>query len=319
MVKKIGILTSGGDSQGMNATLLGAIRTGCRLGKEMYVVYDGYKGLIDNNFVKVGPDFMDHTYNKGGTVIKTKRLPEFKEESVRKIAVENLKKEGIEALIVVGGDGSYMGAKKLTEMGINCVGLPGTIDNDISSSDFTIGFDTALNNVVTAIDQIKETMSSHNRCCLIEVMGNKCPDLTLFAGIACKADYIVTADRPLEEKELIESLKKDKEEGKDCEIVLISEKLYDLNELTKHIKEQTGWDTRNDVLGYIQRGGAPTAMERFNSIRMGSYAVELLDQGIGGVCVGLVNNELKYFDILEALDFPRNKHLDLYKTYNLIK
>ena len=150
-------------------------------------------------------------------------------------------------------------------------------------------------------------------------MGNKCPDLTLFAGIACKADYIVTADRPLEEKELIESLKKDKEEGKDCEIVLISEKLYDLNELTKHIKEQTGWDTRNDVLGYIQRGGAPTAMERFNSIRMGSYAVELLDQGIGGVCVGLVNNELKYFDILEALDFPRNKHLDLYKTYDLIK
>lgn len=319
MVKKIGILTSGGDSQGMNATLLGAIKTGCKLGKDMYVVYGGYKGLIENNFIKVGPDFMDATYNKGGTVIKTKRLPEFKEEKVRQIAVDNLKREGIEALIVIGGDGSYMGAKKLTEMGINCIGLPGTIDNDISSTDFTIGFDTALNNVVTAIDQIRETMSSHNRCCLVEVMGNKCPDLTLFAGIATNADYIITADKPLKEEELIENLKKDKENGKDSEIVLVSEKLYDLNKLTVEIKNNTGWDTRNDVLGYIQRGGTPTAMERFNSIRMGSYAVELLQQGIGGVCVGLVNNELKYFDILEALDLPRNKHEELYRTFDLIK
>ena len=213
MVKKIGILTSGGDAPGMNAALVGAIRTGYKLGKEMYVVYDGYKGLIENNFVKVKPDFAEDKMSHGGTVIKTKRLPEFKEESVRQQAVDNLKKEGIEALIVIGGDGSYMGAKRLTEMGINCVGLPGTIDNDIASSDFTIGFDTSLNNICAAIDKISETMSSHNRCCVVEIMGNNCPDLTLYASIACNADYMITIDRPYDEKDLMNTLKAKKAAG----------------------------------------------------------------------------------------------------------
>ncbi len=319
MVKKIGILTSGGDAPGMNAALVGAIRTGYKLGKEMYVVYDGYKGLIDNNFVKVKPDFAEDKMAHGGTCIKTKRLPEFKEEKVRQEAVNNLKKEGIEALIVVGGDGSYMGAKRLTEMGINCVGLPGTIDNDIASSDFTIGFDTSLNNICSAIDKINETMSSHNRCCVVEIMGNNCPDLTLYAGIACNADYIITIDRPYNEKDLMDTLKAKKAAGQDHVLVLVAEKLLDVNVLAKKIMAETGWDTRSDILGYIQRGGTPTAMERFNAVRMGSYAVELLDQGIGGVCVGLVNNKLHYYDIIESFDLKRNKHEDLYKTFDLIK
>ena len=300
MVKKIGILTSGGDAPGMNAALVGAIRTGYKLGKEMYVVYDGYKGLIENNFVKVKPDFAEDKMSHGGTVIKTKRLPEFKEESVRQQAVDNLKKEGIEALIVIGGDGSYMGAKRLTEMGINCVGLPGTIDNDIASSDFTIGFDTSLNNICAAIDKISETMSSHNRCCVVEIMGNNCPDLTLYASIACNAD------RPYDEKDLMDTLKAKKAAGQDHVLVLVAEKLLDVNALAKKIMAETGWDTRADVLGYIQRGGTPTA-------------VELLDQGIGGVCVGLVDNKLKYYDIIESFDLKRNKHEDLYKTFDLIK
>ena len=319
MVKKIGILTSGGDAPGMNAAIVGAIRTGYKLNKEMYVVYDGYKGLINNNFVKVGPDFAQDKINTGGTLIKTARLPEFKEESVRKIAVENLKKEGIKALIVIGGDGSYMGAKKLTEMGINCIGLPGTIDNDIHSTDTTIGFDTALNNVCEAIDKICDTMSSHNRCVLVEVMGNKCPDLTLYAGIASNADFIYTIDRPIDIDKLVEELNKKKEENQDHVLILVSEKLFDINALAKEIASRTKWDTRVDILGYIQRGGNPSAMERVNSIRMGSYAVELLDEGIGGVCVGIVNGKLHYYDILESFDLKRNKHEDLYRIFDLIK
>ena len=193
MLKKIGILTSGGDAPGMNATVIGAIKAGIALNKDMYVVYDGYKGLIEKNFKKVDKHFIEDKLTSGGTAIKTARLPEFKEEEVRKVAVKDMKEEGIEALIVIGGDGSYMGAKRLTEMGINCIGLPGTIDNDIASSDYTIGFDTALNTVVNAIDQIRDTMTSHNRCAVVEIMGNKCPDLTSFAAIATNADEVFTS------------------------------------------------------------------------------------------------------------------------------
>lgn len=319
MVKKIGILTSGGDAPGMNAAIVGAIRTGYKLGKEMYVVYGGYRGLVEDNIQKVDINFGENALRRGGTLIKSARLSEFKEESVRQVAIENLKKHGIEALIVIGGDGSYMGAKKLSEAGINCVGLPGTIDNDISSTDITIGFDTALNNICEAIDKISETMSSHNRCVVIQVMGNKCPDLTLYAGIATRADYILTIDTPLNQKELIEGLKEKKKNGQDHVVILVAEKLLNVSELVKVIAEETGWDTREDVLGYIQRGGNPTAMERLNSIRMGSYAIELLDQGIGGVCVGIVDNKLTYTDIYEALALKRNKHEELYKLFSYIK
>lgn len=319
MIKKIGILTSGGDAPGMNDALFGAIRTGYKLGKEMYVVYEGYKGILERNFVKVSPDFANEYISRGGTIIKSARFPEFKDESVRKEAVKILKEEGIDALIVIGGDGSYKGAKLLTGLGINCVGLPGTIDNDIVSTDYTIGFDTCLNTVVEAIDKIDETMSSHNRCGVVEIMGNHCPDLTLYAGIATGADIVLTKDNNSNIDNAIATLKKLKEEKADHAMVLVAEKLIDVNALVKRISEETGWDTRATVLGHIQRGGTPSAMERVNAIRMGSYAVSLLDQGIGGVCVGIVDNKLAYHDIDEALELPRNKHLDLYEIHDLIK
>ncbi len=320
MVKKIGILTSGGDAPGMNSTIIGAIKAGISLNKEMYVVYDGYKGLINNHFEKVSKNFIEEKMNVGGTAIKTARLPEFKEESVRQKAVDALKNEGIEALIVIGGDGSYMGAKKLTEMGINCVGLPGTIDNDIASSDYTIGFDTALNTVVNAVDNVRETMTSHNRCGIIEIMGNHCPDLTIFAGIATNADEIFTCDHPLTDKEaLYQRMKQAKENGKESFIILVAEKLMDVDQLAKDISQNTPWEARATILGHIQRGGKPSAMERVNSFRMGAYAVELLDKGIGGVCVGIHENKLRYIDIYEALKLSRDKHIDLYQLHDLIK
>ncbi len=320
MVKKIGILTSGGDAPGMNAAVIGAIKAGCALNKDMYVVYDGYKGLITNNFKKVDSKFIEEKMNVGGTAIKTARLPEFKEESVRAKAVEALKNEGVEALIVIGGDGSYMGAKKLTEMGINCIGIPGTIDNDIASSDYTVGFDTALNTVVEAIDRVRETMTSHNRCGIIEIMGNHCPDLTIFAGLATNADEIFTVDHPLEDKAaLYERMNKAYDEGRDSFIILVAEKLLNTKELEKDLNENTKWEARATVLGHIQRGGKPTAMERVNAFRMGAYAVSLLDEGIGGVCVGLHENKLVYTDIYDALKLERDKHLEFYKLHDLVK
>ena len=319
MVKKIGILTSGGDAPGMNSVLLGAIRAGTNLGKEMYVVYGGYRGLVENNFTRVDKHFADNFYYHGGTIIKSARLPEFKDEAVRKIAVENLKKEGIEALIVIGGDGSYMGAKKLSEMGINCVGLPGTIDNDIASTDYTIGFDTSFNNIVDAIDKIKETMSSHNRCCLVEIMGNKCADLTIYSAIATNADFMFTIDRPFNGEQLIKDLNRMKAEGKDNVMILVSEKIFNLDKIASYIRLNTTWDVRTDVLGYIQRGGSPSGMERFNGMRFGRYAIQLLDQGIDGVCVGIVDNKLHYYDIYEALKLPRKNNDELYDLFDSIK
>ena len=319
MVKKIGILASGGDAPGMNCAMLGAIRAGYKLNKEMYVIRHGYYGLVHDEIEKVDKDFAKYSCSLGGTVLKSARLPEFKDPEVQKKGIETLRKHGIDALIVIGGDGSYMGAKKLSEQGINCIGLPGTIDNDISSTDFTIGFDTALNKVVSAIDDINDTMSSHNRCGVIEIMGNKCGDLTLFAGIATHADFIITNDRPVDLDELIKQLKELKKTNPDHVTILVSEKLLDTKALVERIQKETGFDTRLDVLGYIQRGGRPSAMERFNSTRMGAYAVKLLDEGIGGVCVGIVNNKLHYQDIYEALATPRDKHDDLYEDYDLIK
>lgn len=319
MVKKIGILASGGDAPGMNCAMIGAIRAGYKLNKKMYVIKHGYYGLVHDEIEKVDKDYAKYSASLGGTVLKSARLPEFKNPEVQKQGIENLKKHGIDALIVIGGDGSYMGAKKLSEQGINCIGLPGTIDNDISSTDYTIGFDTALNTVVHSIDAINDTMSSHNRCGVIEIMGNKCGDLTLFAGIATHADFIITNDLPVNIDELIEQLKELKTTNPDHVTILVSEKLLDTKALVDRIQNETGFDTRLDILGYIQRGGRPSAMERFNSTRMGAYAVKLLDEGIGGVCVGIVNNELHYKDIYEALATPRDKHEDLYEDFELIK
>ena len=323
MIHKIGILTSGGDAPGMNAAIIGAIKTGIALHKEMYVVYDGYKGLIDKNFVKVDGTFAQDKLAMGGTCIKTKRLPEFKEDSTQLQAVANLKEEGIDALIVIGGDGSYMGAKKLTEKGINCIGIPATIDNDISSTEVTMGFDTSLNTVVNALDNIKVTSSSHNRCAVVEIMGNKCPDLTLYAGIATDADYILTADNTPNVEEavtkMIAELKEYKKTDPDHVLILVAEKLLDVHALGKRIMAETGFDTRSNVLGHMQRGGEPTAMERIRALRMGSYAIELLDNGIGGVCLGTDGDKLVYHDIYEALKMPRDKHEELYKIHELIK
>ncbi len=321
MIKRIGILTSGGDAPGMNCAIRAVVRAGLSYGLEVYGVYDGYRGLIEGKIERLERKSVSDIVNRGGTILRTARLPEFKDEAVRKKAVEILNEKGINALVVIGGDGSYMGAKKLSEMGINCIGLPGTIDNDIASTDYTIGFDTALNTIMDCVDKIRDTTESHSRCSVIEVMGNRCGDLALFSGLAEGAEMILTPDHPIPEEEIIQTLRAMREKDSDKRAILIvSEKLYpDIHAWARHIQETTGFDTRATVLGHVQRGGSPSAFDRVLAARMGEYAVECLVEGKLGRCVGMVDNKIVDYDIYEALALPRDKHVSMLRLVDILK
>jgi 6-phosphofructokinase 1 len=321
MIHRIGILTSGGDSPGMNCAIRAVVRAGISYGLEVYGIYDGYRGMVNGDIEKMDRHSVSDVMNRGGTILRTARLPEFKQESVRQQGVAQLKKFGIEAVVVIGGDGSYMGAKRLTEMGINCVGLPGTIDNDIASTDYTIGFDTCLNTIVESVDKIRDTTESHSRCSIVEVMGNHCGDLALFSGLAEGAEMILTPDHPIPEEEIFRTLKEmhDSDENKRA-IVIVSEKLYpDIQAFARKVQEQTGFDTRADVLGHVQRGGAPSAFDRILAARMGAYAVDCLLEGKGGICIGMVNNKIVDYDIYEALALPRDRHVSMLRLIDILK
>ncbi|MDQ0567513.1 6-phosphofructokinase [Mycoplasma yeatsii] len=304
MIKKIGILTSGGDAPAMNCAIAGVVKSAHAKGIEVYGIRDGYKGLYNAWFEKITVEQTTDIMSKGGTILGSARFVEFKEESTRKVAIENLKKEGIEALVVIGGDGSYMGAQRLTEMGINCVGLPGTIDNDIVSSDFTIGFDTALNTVVEAVDRIRDTMQSHNRACVVEIMGNGCGDLVTYAAVGTGAEIVSPAEDLLSIEEMGQRAKKLREQGKRSLIILISEKSYDVpsSEIAKRIEQISGFETRATILGHIQRGGKPTAMDRYLAFTGAMFAVDQLVEGKGGLFIGLENNKLVARDIQQTLN-----------------
>lgn len=298
---KIGILTSGGDAPGMNAAIRAVTFAAINKGFEVFAIYDGYKGMVNGNIKKLTKNDVDEIINRGGTIIRSARLPEFKELEVRKKAVEQLKKHDIDAIVVIGGDGSYMGAKKLEELGIKCVGLPGTIDNDISSTDFTIGFDTSLNTIVEEIEKIKDTGRSHSRCMLVEVMGNHCDDLALYSAIATGADLVISKNHMISNENVVKRLNKMKENGQIFSLVVVAEKTIDTNKLLQDIQENTDWDARLTILGHTQRGGIPSAMEKVLATKMGYYAVKLLSQNITGVCVGIKENKIVYEDILDAL------------------
>ena len=306
MIKKIGVLTSGGDAPGMNAAVRAVVRTALGSNIEVYGIYNGYAGMVNDNIKKLEHKDVGGTIDRGGTFLGSARLPEFKDPEVRKVAVANLQKHGIEAVIVIGGDGSYMGAKRLTEMGINCIGIPGTIDNDIVSTDFTIGFDTALNTAVEAIDKIRDTSSSHTRCNVVEIMGRHCGDLSMYASIASGAEDVIVAEKGFDFERIIGQIEEGKQRGKKHYLIILAELLRDPHALAKEIEARTGLETRATVLGHIQRGGSPSAMDRVLASRMGAYAVELLQEGLGGRCIGIVRNSLQHFDIDEALAMPRD-------------
>lgn len=315
MVKKIGVLTSGGDAPGMNAAIRGVVRTALSKGIEVYGIYDGYLGLYEGRIEKLDRSSVSDVINRGGTFLGSARFPEFKEVAVREKAIENLKAHGIEALVVIGGDGSYMGAKKLTEMGYPCIGLPGTIDNDIAGTDYTIGYLTALNTVIDAIDRLRDTSSSHQRISIVEIMGRHCGDLTLMAAIAGGCEYIITPENDLDKNALIQNIQDGIEKGKKHAIIAMTELQMDPDELAKDIEKATGRETRATVLGHIQRGGCPTAFDRILASRMGNYAVHLLLEGHGGRCVGIQKEELVHHDIIDAIEnMKRPVKKELYKV-----
>jgi len=313
MINKIGVLTSGGDAPGMNAAIRAVVRTALASGIDVYGIYNGYAGLVNDEIIKLTHKDVGGIIDRGGTFLGSARLPEFKDPEIRKTGVTNLIRHGIDALVVIGGDGSYMGALRLTEMGINCVALPGTIDNDIVSTDLTIGFDTALNTAVEAIDKIRDTSSSHTRCNVVEIMGRHCGDLSMYASIGSGAEDVIIAEKEFDFERIVGQIEEGKLRGKKHYLIVLAELLKDAHSLAKEIEARTEIETRATILGHIQRGGAPSGMDRVLASRMGAYAVELLQKGYGGKCVGIVENKLVHFDIDEALKMSREFDESVYE------
>lgn len=320
MIKKIAILTSGGDAPGMNPAIRAIVRSANANGIESYLIINGYKGLVEGDIRKANTIDLDQFINRGGTCILSARYPEFKQPEVRLKAKEQLDKLGIEALIVIGGDGSYQGAQLLNNIGIKTIGLPGTIDNDISSTDFTIGFDTTLNTIVENIDKIRDTSRSHGRATIVEVMGRYAGDLAVYSGIATGSELIITSENKMEVTEIAKVVDQQMNQfKKDSMIIIVTEHVYpNVDQIAKEIEVKTGVCTRATVLGHIQRGGTPSAMERYLATKMGHYAVQLLLQNQSGLAVGIVQNQLKAFPILEALSQPRVLYLETIKEFNSI-
>lgn len=312
-MKKIAILTSGGDAPGMNAAIRAVVRTAIHNGIEVMGVQRGYAGLINGELFPMNRSSVSDIIQRGGTILRTARCLEFKKEEVRKEAVEILKDNGVDALVVVGGDGSFTGAKLLSKLGVKTIGLPGTIDNDLTYTDYTIGFDTALNTVVDAIDKIRDTSTSHERVSIVEVMGRNCGDIALHTGVACGAEYIITPEKGYDKEELCKVILEGKKAGKMHNLVLLAEGVGGASELAKYVEENTGIETRATVLGHIQRGGAPSAFDRVLASRMGAKAIELLMEGKTSRVVGIKNNEIFDQDIDEALALDRIFDTDLYR------
>lgn len=305
-IKKIAILTSGGDAPGMNAAIRAVVRSATSQGLEVCGIREGYYGLFHGDVIPMDRNTVCDMINRGGTFLGSARFPEFKKLEVRKQAVETLKKYSIDALVVIGGDGSYMGAKLLTEeFGYPCIGLPGTIDNDIAGTDYTIGYQTALNTAVDAIDRLRDTSNSHKRVSIVEIMGRHCGDLTMNAAVAGGCEFIVVPEIGLNKEELIGRVQQSFEYGKRHAIIAITELMTDVHQLAKEIEGIVGYETRATVLGHIQRGGSPCSFDRILASMMGVYAVDLLMQGYGGRCVGIQKGELVHHDIVEAITTMR--------------
>lgn len=312
-MKRIGVLTSGGDSPGMNAAIRAVVRKSIFHGIEVYGISHGYAGLINGDIKKMEIGSVGDIIHRGGTILYTARCEEFKTLEGQKKGIEQLKKFGIEGLVVIGGDGSFRGAQKLTEHGFPTIGVPGTIDNDIPGTDFTIGFDTALNTVIDAIDKIRDTATSHERTYVVEVMGRHAGDLALWSGLADGAETIVVPEADYEMSEIIARLKRGQERGKKHSIIIVAEGVGSGFEFGDKIKEEINVDTRVTVLGHIQRGGSPTGFDRVLASRLGAKAVDLLLDGKAGVTVGIEKNELVYNDIDEVLSRTHTIDMDMYK------
>ena len=308
-INTIGVLTSGGDAPGMNAAVRAVVRTAIANGKKVKGIKRGYAGLLQEEIEDFGRRDVSDIIQKGGTVLQTARCPEFRTKEGQEMGAEICRKHGIDGIVVIGGDGSYAGAQKLAALGINTIGVPGTIDLDIACTDYTIGFDTAVNTAMEAIDKVRDTSTSHERCSIIEVMGRGAGYIALWCGIANGAEDVLLPEKyDYDEQRLVNNIIESRKRGKQHHIIINAEGIGHSTSMARRIEAATGMETRATILGYMQRGGSPTARDRMMASLMGAYAVDLLCAGKSNRVVCERNGELTDLDIDEAL--AMQKHLD---------
>ena len=318
-MKKIAVLTSGGDAPGMNACIRAAVRFGLSKNMEMYGVMRGYEGLLKGDIFRMFRHSVTDIIQRGGTILKTARSERFFDEEGRKEARDRLAALGIEGLVVIGGDGSFNGAAKLAcETDIKVACIPGTIDNDLNYTDYTLGFDTAVNTVLNAVNNIRDTMSSHDRACIVEVMGRSCGDIALFSAIGGGADAVVTPEKGLDLDALAAQLKQGEKLGKSSNIILLSEGVRSAQSLKEQLAAVTDMTLRTVTLGHVQRGGSPSLRDRLLAARFGVKAIECLIAGKKAVAVGVRNEEIVADDLQKALAYPAADRSELFKVCEIL-
>lgn len=317
-MNKIGILTSGGDSPGMNAAIRAVVRTAIGNGMQVVGVEHGYRGALDKSFRDMGMRSVSDIVQRGGTILHTARCMDFHKSDCQEQAIANMREAGIEGLVVIGGDGSFRGAQALSNKGFPTVGIPGTIDNDLAYTDYTIGFHTACNTCLEAIDKIRDTSSSHERFTIVEVMGRHCGDIALYTGIAGGAELIIIPEVNLTFSEIKKTLIEASQKGKTSGLVVLAEGVCGAEELMRYLQRETNLSIRATVLGHQQRGGSPSVSDRVLATRLGYHAVSLLKKDIGNRVVGVVKEKIVDFDIDEALSMPRKFRKDLYRMAEVV-
>lgn len=311
--KSIAILTSGGDAPGMNAAIRAVARAGISNGMRVIGVRRGYNGLISGDVFEMNLRSVSDIIHRGGTTLFTARSPEFNSPAGVQKAADTCHSLGIDGVVVIGGDGSFRGARDLTGAGIPCVGLPGTIDNDIQCSEYTIGFDTAMNTAMDMVDKLRDTAQSHDRCSVVEIMGRRCGDLALQTGIAVGATAILVPEVPFDlDKDVIKRMQFTQLTGKKHFIIIVAEGIGGVDDLARQIQERTGIESRATVLGHVQRGGSPTLRDRVVASEMGFHAVELLMQNQGNRVVAMKNGQIVDYDITDALNMKKSFNKKLY-------
>ncbi len=312
--KAIAVLTSGGDAPGMNAAVRAVVRSGINKGLRVFGVYRGYNGLLNGEIKEMNLRSVSEIIGNGGTMLYTARSEEFKKKEAQLRAAEFCRSNDISGVVVIGGDGSFQGARALTEAGINCIGVPGTIDNDIACSEYTVGYDTAMNTALEMVDRIRDTAQSHDRCSIVEVMGRRCGDIALQTGIATGATAILVPEVEFNiERDVIARIVNTQKTGKKHFIIVVAEGVGKVNDLAKYIEQRLGIEARATVLGHVQRGGSPTLRDRVVASEMGYRAVELLTQDIGNRVVVMRDGKITDLDITEALQMERVFDTELYK------
>ena len=313
-IKRIGVLTSGGDAPGMNAVIRAVTRTAIEHGIEVVGIRRGYAGLISGDLINLSIRSVTGIIKAGGTFLYTARSLEFREEPGILKAVDTCKKNGIEGIVAIGGDGTFRGAADLSKHGIPCIGIPGTIDNDIAASEYTIGFDTSVNCVMDMVDRLRDTMESHERCSVVEVMGRGAGYIALHSGIATGATCVLIPEIKTSYEDILEKIEKSKATGKTHFIIIIAEGVGGSEQLAKRIESDTGITTRCTILGHVQRGGSPTVRDRVMASHMGHHAVELLREGKGNRVIVYQHGRIKDVDIHEALNVKKQFPMDLYQV-----